>query len=137
MSEPDIRLFAYTSIDDRVWITSPDWLTVEKCLKKSFERGGGVTLEIGQSESTSAARSVVIRASPQRYLLIATNIHPDGKKVRRWRKLESMSDHPFVEVGGDEWDFQSVLYDVSVAERVFEEFFLSRTLAPETLTNMR
>lgn len=113
-----------------------DGQLVGRWLSDVLEVGGVLMLTV-HSDAESGVSSLEIRADSGKFVLIAGFL---DRRPMRWRNDTTEKSSQFdnkIEIGGDEWDQNSVISDVAIAERAVAEILQIGGLSQESLMNMR
>lgn len=124
-----------------VSVDDPVWPHVEMRIERVFQFGGNVRLEAGvvtleRTYVLVLKERIAMEALPGRFRIIVSPERKPGEKknLREWWDPE---DRPFrgtERFGDDEWDSRTVCTDVSVAKKMFKDFFDNRGIN-ETIIN--
>ena len=120
----------------------PVWPLIETCVEQVFRFGGYVFLfaaTLGEDDRPQLGTFLAMESHPGECRLVYTPETLPSEKTKR-REWWELNDAPFrgtSNFNDHEWDDRTVCRDVSVAIKMFRDFFDHGDLTETSLTQMR
>ena len=110
---------------------------IEQSLKKTFEYGGFVRLDVLRPED-SYIKELCMEAQPNQFRIIALTRDEDPKnELLEWWEPGEAGFRGMIRFGDDDWDARTVCHDLGVAQKIFYDLYENGSLSHELMLDLR